>query len=298
MPFFTPAPTPPSTSDPASFNTRADAFLAWMATFATQSEAYGAFLAAANMFGVVIPYIFDATTTDADPGAGKLRLSSATQNLSTTMRADLADSQGGDATSLLTWMATGTSIVKGMARLMKAGDSRVWIYAEVTALATPTGYRNITVNVISASSANPFANGDAIILAFVPKGDKGDPGTTVWSSAGSTTTIPGAAASATITLPAGYGDLTLKCTALAGSGSSILISGSTNGSTFVGSFSVVMPFTGALTLIDYLDTSVQMVNADANGTVTGGLFAGPLVAIRLTPNTGTFSGGSIRPRGH
>lgn len=176
MSFFTAAPTPPSTSDPNNFNARADAFLAWMATFGTQAEAYGAFLAAANMFGVVIPYTFSTTTTDSDPGAGVLRLGSATQNASTVIRADNLDSLGLDAAALINFMSAGTSTIKGVIRLMKAGDSRVWIYASVSAVAAPTGYKNITISVISSSSTNPFADGDAVILAFVPKGDKGDVG--------------------------------------------------------------------------------------------------------------------------
>lgn len=179
MSFFTPAPTPPSTSDPTNFNARADAFLSWMSTFATQSEGYGAFLAAANMFGVVIPYIFSTTTTDSDPGAGVLRLGSATQNASTVIRADNLDSLGLDAAALINFMSAGTSTIKGVIRLMKAGDSRAWIYASVSAVAAPTGYKNITISVISSSSTNPFADGDAVILAFVPKGDKGDTGPAV-----------------------------------------------------------------------------------------------------------------------
>lgn len=179
MSFFTPAPTPPSTSDPTNFNARADAFLSWMSTFATQSEGYGDFLAAANMFGVVIPYTFSTTTTDSAPGAGGLRLGSATQNASPVIRADNLDSLGLDAAALINFMSAGTSTIKGVIRLMKAGDSRAWIYASVSAVAAPTGYKNITISVISSSSTNPFAEGDAVILAFVPKGDKGDTGPAV-----------------------------------------------------------------------------------------------------------------------
>lgn len=38
---FTPPPTPPNSGDPANFNDRADAFLAWMAQFASEIDAAG-----------------------------------------------------------------------------------------------------------------------------------------------------------------------------------------------------------------------------------------------------------------
>ncbi|MDB5420308.1 MAG: hypothetical protein JWR59_255, partial [Brevundimonas sp.] len=37
---LTPPPTPPSTSDPANFDSRADAFLAWFPTFVAQINAF------------------------------------------------------------------------------------------------------------------------------------------------------------------------------------------------------------------------------------------------------------------
>ena len=41
--------------------------------------------------GISVQYVFDTTTADADPGSGKLRLSQATQNTATAIRADLLD---------------------------------------------------------------------------------------------------------------------------------------------------------------------------------------------------------------
>ena len=38
---FTPPPTPPNSGDPANFNARADAFLGWMAQFASEIDAAG-----------------------------------------------------------------------------------------------------------------------------------------------------------------------------------------------------------------------------------------------------------------
>ncbi|MEM8511092.1 hypothetical protein RCH14_000383 [Massilia sp. MP_M2] len=120
-----------------------------------------------------IPYVFDTTTTDADPGAGKLRLSSATQNTATLMRVDLT-SAGQDYTTLIDTFDDSTSAVKGSIRLVKQGDITKWMTFNLTALAAPTGYRNLTVVCTDSSAASPFTNGDALMLSFQRTGDKGD----------------------------------------------------------------------------------------------------------------------------
>jgi len=120
-----------------------------------------------------IPYVFDATTTDADPGAGKLRLSSTTQSAATVMRLDLT-SAGQDYTTLIDTFDDSTSVVKGSIRLVKQGDITKWMTFNLTALATPSGYRNLAVVCTDSSTTSPFANGDALMLSFQRTGDKGD----------------------------------------------------------------------------------------------------------------------------
>lgn len=120
-----------------------------------------------------IPYVFDATTTDADPGAGKLRLSSTTQSAATVMRLDLT-SAGQDYTTLIDTFDDSSSAVKGSIRLVKQGDMTKWMTFNLTALATPSGYRNLTVVCTDSSTTSPFANGDALMLSFQRTGDKGD----------------------------------------------------------------------------------------------------------------------------
>lgn len=124
-----------------------------------------------------LPYVFDTAITDADPGAGKLRLSSATQNAATVMRLDLT-AGGQDYTTLLDTFDASTSAVKGTIRLTKFGDLTKWMTFDVTARAAPSGYRNLTVVCTDSSSASPFANGDGVLLHFQRTGDKGDTGAT------------------------------------------------------------------------------------------------------------------------
>lgn len=126
--------------------------------------------------GISIDYTFDTTTADADPGAGKLRLDNATQSSSTTIRADLADRHGTTWTAVLATLADSTNTVKGHIRLYHSTDPTKWIVFTVSAVASPSGYKNITVGVVSSSSSSPFANADPVTLTFNRAGDKGSDG--------------------------------------------------------------------------------------------------------------------------
>jgi hypothetical protein len=127
-----------------------------------------------------IPYVFDSTTADADPTAGLLRLSSATQNASTVMRLDLLGAGGIDWTSVLDTFDASSSAVKGQLRLAKMGDATKFLTFNVTARAAPTGYRNMTVVNTGGSSASPFIAGDAVMLFFTRTGDMGVAGSVAW----------------------------------------------------------------------------------------------------------------------
>lgn len=142
-------------------------------TSAAQAAASAAGVQAAAGGATVFQYTFDTATADADPGAGKLRLNSATQNASTVIRADLADRFATDMTALLDSLTASTSTVKGQFRLTKLVDLTHWITFNMTAGAAPAGYRNFTVTVTASSHTNPFANGDDVALAWTRTGDKG-----------------------------------------------------------------------------------------------------------------------------
>lgn len=131
-----------------------------------------------NHGGLSFRYTFSTTTTDSDPGNGTLRLNSATQNLATTIRADLLDAAGVTVTALLDQLDASSSTVKAQLRLAKEFDPTKFIDFNLTAKAMPSGYRNLTVAVIASSSANPFANSDAVVLSAVRVGDKGQQGDT------------------------------------------------------------------------------------------------------------------------
>lgn len=124
-----------------------------------------------------IPYLIDLTSTaDADPGAWKLRFNNATQNLATVLRIDVIGQDTADYTKSIDTFDASTSVRKGTLRIVKVGDSRKYLMFDVTARAAPAGYRNITVTPLDSSAANPFVNGEQVLLFFQRTGDKGDKG--------------------------------------------------------------------------------------------------------------------------
>jgi len=120
-----------------------------------------------------LPYTFDSSTTDTDPGNGRLRFNSSTQNSSTVIRIDDLTSSSVNITSLLSAIGAGSSAVKGAVRLVKASDPTQWALFDITGVATMSGYRNITVVPRAFTGTNLFLNNAAVMLYFDRTGDVG-----------------------------------------------------------------------------------------------------------------------------
>lgn len=176
IPLFT---NVPNSNDPVNFAAYMDALLAGLNPWATAANALAAAMTAVAAGGAVsLQFTFDTATADADPTAGKLRLNQATQNTSTIIRTDLVGSDGSTYTDVLALFDDSTSTNKGYLKLLKADDATKWLLFAVASVATPGGYKNITATCVAYSTANPFANGDALLLDFTPTGDAGTPGAT------------------------------------------------------------------------------------------------------------------------
>lgn len=156
-------------------------------------ESAFAALSPAGGTAVSIPYIFSTTTTVADPGTGTLRLNQAAQNTATAVLADLSDANTTDVTDVLALFDESTSAVKGFLRIVKLGDATDWLLFSVSAMTSPSGYRDITVSNVASSAASPFADGDSILLEFSRTGDKGSSSDTVLYSARTANTVLGPA---------------------------------------------------------------------------------------------------------
>jgi len=125
--------------------------------------------------GLTARYTFSTTTTDADPGTGFLRLSAAV-NAATVLRASNTALNSVAFGPIMDTFDDSTSAVKGFIRLQHETDLTKWALYSVTAVASPAGYKNISIAHVGSGTA--FANNDPIVLSFMRTGDQGDKG---WS---------------------------------------------------------------------------------------------------------------------
>jgi hypothetical protein len=125
---------------------------------------------------VGISYVFDTTTTNSDPGSGKLRLNAGTQNTATAIFVDLLDEAGTDWTAVIDTFDDSGSSPPGTVRVFNRLDPTKWIVFHLTAVVSHSGYRELTVTVVGSSTANPFAALDEVSLTFDRTGDIGATG--------------------------------------------------------------------------------------------------------------------------
>jgi hypothetical protein len=127
---------------------------------------------------VTLDYLWDTGTSDADPGAGKIRGNNATTASITFLYIDLVDQNAQTQTTLIDTFDASTSTTKARIRLVKKTDVTKWMMFTMTTRTTATGYRKLAVVQVSQSGASPFANGDEILIDLDFTGDIGATGAT------------------------------------------------------------------------------------------------------------------------
>lgn len=176
---FTSPPPAPQRGDRTTFSSRVDAFLLWLAALIPQMNTFLSSITALAAGGAnSFVYTFDTGTADSDPGTGKLRLGSSTQNTAVVMRIDSVAGNGGDVTAFLLALQAGTSNVKASVRLQKVGDATTYLLFDITGVSNASGYLNLTLTPRTSTSTSPFAANDTLAVFFDPKGDRGDGGNT------------------------------------------------------------------------------------------------------------------------
>jgi len=169
-----PAQMPDQSQDQLDFDNKMSGLMRDLPLFAAQVNATEAALSAFAAGGAyAFPYVFDNATVDADPGPGKLRLSSATQNAATVLRADALTLGGVNMMGIFDALSLVSSAIKGGIRIVKAGDASKWLLFDVLGVASGSGYRNMTVAHRAGSSASPFAKDDALVIYVDRNGDAG-----------------------------------------------------------------------------------------------------------------------------
>lgn len=109
---------------------------------------------------VAMQFLADTgSTSDADPGAGKLRWNHATQGSATMLFLDDSSDDGVSLTGLWPALNAGGTIF-----LQHATDQDTWQIWEVTAITDASGYAKLAVtNLVNGGT---FANGDPILVTI------------------------------------------------------------------------------------------------------------------------------------
>ncbi|ALG75045.1 hypothetical protein VY88_26270 [Azospirillum thiophilum] len=122
-----------------------------------------------------ITMAWDAATAVSDPGAGKLRATTATPAAgSYSLLVSVTDGAGADVSGMLAELGASSSAAKARARMVKVGDTAKYLDLQVTGITVAAGYRAVAVTCLAGPGG--FAAGDAVALGWVRTGDAGQAG--------------------------------------------------------------------------------------------------------------------------
>lgn len=129
---------------------------------------------AAGAPGLGFFFKYASSTTMVDPGSGYFRLNSGTLTAVTSIVLDLEDAS---ASNVMAWLETfddSSSTVKGTITLTRDAARNNFAVYNITALASPAGYRQLTVAHVSSNGA--FAVDGNVLVSFARTGDQGAAG--------------------------------------------------------------------------------------------------------------------------
>ena len=127
--------------------------------------------------GATFYYTFESNTTNANPGAGDIRLDNSTQNAATGIYICDTDESGNDISSYLQTIDDSTSTIKGHVKISNKTDPSQFVLFTISSLSDESGYFDITVSPVDSSTANPFSANEDIIITFARTGDQRTQGT-------------------------------------------------------------------------------------------------------------------------
>ena len=147
-------------------------------TFANNDKTFVSFVASGE--DGTIPgyfYKFDTSTTNGDPGAGKVRFSNGTYASATAIFIDDVDANGVTvSTDILTWDDS-TSTIRGYLMIYDINDRSTYARFKITGASTDdNGF--VKLAVAHLASNNTFSAADELSITFVRNGDTGNTGAT------------------------------------------------------------------------------------------------------------------------
>ncbi|MBU6163192.1 MAG: hypothetical protein KGO50_18930, partial [Myxococcales bacterium] len=205
-----------------------------------------------------IRWIWDTTTTMADPGSGKIRLNNATLGSATAFAISALTSESGNPSGagwISTWDDSTTTARRGTLTLRKSTGTQNFVVLDITSALTDNSTWQ-TASCAVRSAQGSFSNGDTLLVSFAAAGDKG---------------LDGAGSGTVTGITAGAG---LSNNGVGATGGSITVSGTLT------SVEAVNAQTG---------TSYTILSTDHTRLVT--LSNTSSVAVTLPQATGSFGAG-------
>jgi len=155
--------------------TAAAASAAAAAASETAAQGYAANAGNAQASNAGLSFTYDSTTTDADPGAGKVRFNNASLASATLAYIDNSDNEGLDVSAYLDTWDDASATDKGQLIVRDVADPTIhYIFAITGTVVDGTGYRKVTINYVSGSGA--LTDADDVVLIFLRAGDTGAAG--------------------------------------------------------------------------------------------------------------------------
>ncbi len=127
---------------------------------------------------ITFDYLYDSTTTNSDPGAGKFRLNQATENTATALYISDTDQNASDMTAVLATLADSTNTVRGHLRFQLKTDVTKWLIFTISSYTSHAAYKEFAIANVSSSTGSPFSNTNECLIEFSRAGDLGGTGGT------------------------------------------------------------------------------------------------------------------------
>jgi hypothetical protein len=118
--------------------------------------------------GNPLGFYFSTETGAADPTAGRIRLNAATQDTATIIRVSESNGRLADVAPWLDVMAGGATTPLGVVTLTDAINPTRFIRFDLSTMTDQGAYWDLAVTPIESSHDNPFVDGGAVVLAFIP----------------------------------------------------------------------------------------------------------------------------------
>jgi len=118
--------------------------------------------------GNPLGFYFSTETGAADPTAGRIRLNASPQDTATIMRVSQSNGRLVDVAPWLDVMAGGATTPLGVVTLTDAINPARFIRFDLTSMTDQGAYWDLAVAVIESSHDDPFVDGGAVVVSFIP----------------------------------------------------------------------------------------------------------------------------------